>query len=82
MKRKEPPLSENNDFLKPQGSPWLWLGLILIPIIFVMISEIRSSGREAEEQVQVQQVQPQKSEPSRPASPNTRSNFTRVPAKN
>ncbi len=35
-------LKDESELLEPTTKPYLWLGLLLIPVIFLIIGEIRS----------------------------------------
>lgn len=46
--RTEPELLPVNDLLKPKGSPYLWLGLALLPILLFIVAELRREKAPAE----------------------------------
>lgn len=57
-KNKDPILLPESDLLKPKGNPFIWLGLLLVPILFALVGELRRDKSVVEEAVpQVRQVQ-------------------------
>ncbi len=53
----EPYIDDNEDILKPSANPYLWLGLLLLPVVLLLFASIRGDKKVEEQEVIPQSIQ-------------------------